>query len=111
MLVDDRPVSVAVTGHQVTVSYIVEVSSPTEQPVIVGAQDVTVYDEVTSVVEVVHDCHAVKVSWTGTTVFEVTTVEVFFPTGQLVTSDAHEVTVYSSVFVIVDVDDCLAGLV
>jgi len=87
----------AVTGHQVTVSYMVEVSSPTEQPVTVGAQEVTVYDAVTSVVDVVHDCHAVEVdvSSTGTTVFEVTTVEVFLPTGQLVISGAQEVMVYT----------------
>jgi hypothetical protein len=47
------------------------------------------------VVEVVHDCHAVEVedSSTGTTVFEVTTVEVFLPTGQLVISAAQEVMV------------------
>jgi hypothetical protein len=44
------------------------------------------------VVEVVHDSHAVEVqvSLTGTTVSDVTTVEIFFPTGQ---------------FVMVDVDD------
>lgn len=89
----------------------VEVSSPTEQPVAVGAQEVNVYCEVTSVVEVVHDSHAVEVSSTGMTVFEVTTVEVFLPTGQLVISGAQEVMVYTSVSVMVDVDEDLAALV
>jgi hypothetical protein len=48
-------------------------------------------------VDVVHDCHAVEadVSSAGTTVFEVTTVEVFLPTGQLVISGAQEVMVYT----------------
>lgn len=55
----------------------------------------------------VHDCHVVKVevASTGTTVFEVTTVEVFLPTGQLVISGAQEVMVYTLVLVKVDVDD------
>lgn len=55
----------------------------------------------------VHDCHAVEVevSSTGTTVSEVTTVEVFLPTGQLVISAAQEVIVYTLVSVMVDVDD------
>jgi flagellar basal body L-ring protein FlgH len=46
-------------------------------------------------VDVVQDCHAVEVevSSTGTTVFEVTTVEVFLPIGQLVISGAQEVMV------------------
>jgi hypothetical protein len=56
---------------------------------------------------VVHDCHAVEVevSSTGTTVSEVTTVEVFLPTGQLVISAAQEVILYTLVSVMVDVDD------
>lgn len=55
----------------------------------------------------VHDCHAVEVevSSTGTTVVEVTIVEVFLPTGQLVISAAQEVMVYILVSVMVDVDD------
>lgn len=91
----------------------VEVNSPTEQPVAVGAQEVTVQDEVTSVVEVVHDCQAVEVGsvLTGTTVVEVRTVEVSLPTGQLVTSGAQDVMVYTSVVVTVDVDNCWAGFV
>ena len=43
---------------------------------------------------------------TGTTVVPVTTVEVFLPTGQLVTVGAQVVMVYSLVVVKVDVDDC-----
>jgi hypothetical protein len=68
---------------------------------------VTVYDEVTSVVEVVHDCHAVEVevSSMGTTVSEVKTVEVFLPIGQLVISGAQEVMVYTLVSVRAEVDD------
>jgi hypothetical protein len=56
---------------------------------------------------VVHDCHAVnvEVSMTGKIVFEVTTVEVFLPTGQLAISAAHEVMVYTLVSVMVDIDN------
>ncbi len=73
-----------------------------------GAQEVIVQDEVTRVVDVVHDCQAVEVGseLTGTTAVEVKTVEVFLPTGQLVTSGAQEVMVYTSVVVTVDVDNC-----
>jgi hypothetical protein len=46
-----------------------------------------------------------EVCLTGTIVSEVTTVEVFLPTGQLVISAAHEVMVYTLVSVMVDIDN------
>jgi hypothetical protein len=73
--------------------------------VIVGAQELTVQDEVTSVVEEVQACMAVVVL-IGSTVVEVRTVEVFLPIGQLVIVGAQDVMVYSLVVVKVDIDDC-----